>query len=86
MDNPWIQDNLTAKQEEYIAMLASGESTITISEKNFVSHHTVRNTITKAKERVGANSTYNLIAMAISKKWIRPKDTSEIPIEYVPND
>lgn len=86
MDNPWIQDNLTSKQELYIGMLASGESTISIAEKNFVSHHTVRNTVTKAKERVGANSTYNLIAMAITRKWIKPKDSSEIPIQYVPNE
>jgi len=86
MDNPWIQDNLTAKQEEYIAMLASGESTISISEKNFVSHHTVRNTITKAKERVGANSTYNLISMAITRKWIVPHDSSQLPIQYIPNE
>ena len=85
MDNPWIQDNLTGKQAEYVAMLASGESTITIADKNFVSHHTVRNTITKAKERVGANSTYNLLAMAITKKWIVPFNSGEVPIKYLPN-
>lgn len=84
MNNPWLKDDLTPKQAEYVAYLASGKSTISIAEEHYVSHHTVRNTITKAKERVGANSTYNLIAMAIQRKWIVPNGR-ELPLEYVVN-
>jgi DNA-binding CsgD family transcriptional regulator len=69
-ENPWLQDNLTPKQKEYVADLASGKDTLQISEEKYVSHHTVRNTLSAAKERVGASSTTNLIAMAIVKGWI----------------
>jgi DNA-binding CsgD family transcriptional regulator len=68
--NYWTQDNLTLKQREYIALLASGLSTLEIAAACFVSHHTVRNTIAKAKERIGAKSTANLVAVAVQKGWV----------------
>jgi DNA-binding CsgD family transcriptional regulator len=81
MDNLWLQDNLTPKQTHYLALLASGLTTLQISQREHKSHHTVRNTIAKAKERVGASSTSNLVATAVSKGWIKAKD-DEIPYEF----
>ncbi len=83
--NDWFFDNLTPKQAEYVALLASGLSTLEISQRNFISHHTVRNTITKAKERVNSTSTANLIATAVSKQWIVPED-DEMPMVFVAAD
>lgn len=79
--NPWVQDNITPKQAEYIADTASGKSTFVIANEKYVSQNTVRNTITAAKERVGASSTANLIAMAVSKGWIKPV-SDEVPLVY----
>lgn len=81
-DNNWILDNLTNKQREYVADTASGKSTFDIADEKYVSQNTVRNTITSAKERVGASSTTNLIAMAITKGWIEVVDEDEVPLEY----
>jgi DNA-binding CsgD family transcriptional regulator len=61
---------LTRKQLEYLSLLASGFTTLEIAQQCVVSHHTVRNTLTKAKERVKATSTTNLVALAVRKKWI----------------
>jgi len=85
MSNPWLKDNLTSRQIQYVALLASGKSTLEIAKELVVSHHTVRNTITKAKERIGANSTYNLVAVAIYKGWIRI-DNHEPPLSFIPNE
>lgn len=76
--NPWVKDDLTPKQQEYVAALASGLSTVDISRFYHVSHHTVRNTIAKAKERVGAISTNNLIAVAVDKGWVK-KNGQDVP-------
>ncbi len=65
-----FEDNLTPKQTLYVSELASGKTTIETALDNFVSHHTVRNTIAKAKERVGARTTANLVAIALEKGWI----------------
>lgn len=81
--NPWIQENLTPKQTEYVADTASGKSTFDIADARYVSQNTVRNTLTSAKERVGASSTTNLVAMAITKGWIEVIKEDEIPLEYV---
>lgn len=81
MNNLWLQDSLTPKQLQYISEMASGLSTLDIANRNFVSKHTVRNTIRTAKDRIGAVSTVNLIATAISKGWIVPED-NEKPYAY----
>lgn len=73
----------TLKQREYIAILASGGSTHDVADTCFVSPHTVRNTIVAAKERTGASSTTNLVAMAISKGWIKINH-KEVPYTYGP--
>lgn len=65
-----MKKTLTKKQLEYLSLLASGFTTLEIADQCFVSHHTVRNTLTKAKERVKATSTTNLVALAVKKKWI----------------
>lgn len=83
MTNPWLKDNLTQKQALYVAELASGSSNPEIAEKIHVSEHTIRNTLVSAKERVGASSTANLIAMAISKGWIE-LTSNKIPYTYEP--
>lgn len=83
--NSWQKDNLTDKQKEYVALTASGRSTLDIAEESIVSQHTVRNTLTAAKERVGASSTTNLIAMAVEKGWII-RSNEEIPHEYAPDN
>lgn len=82
-DNPWIRDSVTPKQAEYIADTASGKSTFDIAKDKYVSQNTVRNTITAAKDRVGASSTANLIAMAVDKGWIQASN-NEVPITYEP--
>lgn len=82
-DNPWIRDAVTPKQAEYIADTATGKSTFDIAKEKYVSQNTVRNTIVAAKERVGASSTNNLIAMAVSRGWIKPVD-EEVPLSYEP--
>lgn len=69
-----IKDDLTPKQAEYLALLASGLTAPEIAEKCFVSYNTVRNTLAKARERVGAKSTSHLIATAVHKGWIKEKD------------
>jgi DNA-binding CsgD family transcriptional regulator len=83
MSNPWHQDNLTNKQKEYLALIASGASTLQAAESCYVSEHTVRNTIVKAKERVGAKSTVNLVAMAIDNGWIK-RNNKDIPHTFSP--
>lgn len=75
----------TLKQREYIAILASGGSTHDVAEACVVSPHTVRNTIVSAKERTGASSTTNLIAMAITRGWIK-ENNEGTPITYGPTD
>ncbi len=85
MNDLWLIDNLTVKQRFYVAQLASGKSTLQIATDNYVSHHTVRNTITKAKERIGANSTANLIATAIEKEWIN-KTKDGPPMIFEPDE
>jgi DNA-binding CsgD family transcriptional regulator len=67
-------NNLTKKQKEYLAYLASGLSVKETAAFCNVSKHTVRNTITKAKERIGATSTSNLVATAVVKGWIELDD------------
>ena len=84
MNNLWLQDNLTAKQREYVSMLASGLTTIQIAQREHKSHHTIRNTISKAKERIGATSTANLIATAVVKGWIVRED-NQIPTTFIPS-
>jgi DNA-binding CsgD family transcriptional regulator len=80
-----FRENLTPKQLEYVAALASGRNTFEIAAEKYVSHHTVRNTINKAKERVGATSTYNLVAIAVEKDWIIPDNGAESPVEFIVN-
>lgn len=82
-DNPWIRDTVTPKQAEYLADTASGKSTFEIAKEKYVSQNTVRNTIVAAKERVGASSTSNLIAMAVLRGWIKPID-EDVPLSYEP--
>ncbi len=72
---------MTNKQIEYVSLIASGLTTLEIAQRQFVSHHTVRNTIAKAKERIGATSTANLVATSVTNKWIEPED-EERPIVY----
>jgi DNA-binding CsgD family transcriptional regulator len=72
---------LTPKQAFYVSQLASGKNTIQIASENYVSHHTVRNTISKAKDRVGAISTFHLVALSIQNEWILPLKKSE-PLEF----
>lgn len=81
MNNLWLQDDLTKKQKEYLALLASGLTTLEVSVREHKSHHTIRNTIAKAKERIGATSTQNLIATCVAKGWIVAED-SEIPYVF----
>ncbi len=67
------QTKITPKQVLYIQELASGKNAPQIAADNFVSTHTVRNTISNAKERVGAKSTFHLVSMAIINEWIHPE-------------
>jgi DNA-binding CsgD family transcriptional regulator len=75
------KDEPTLKQREYLAIIASGGSTYDVAEICYVSQHTVRNTIVAAKERVGASSTSNLVAMAVDKGWIK-RDNLDTPFTY----
>ena len=85
MNSYWIQDNLTKKQREYLAYIASGLSVGETAEFCNVSPHTVRNTITNAKERVGAVSTSNLIAAAVANEWIYLEDNTR-PFMFFASD
>lgn len=82
--NAWIRNDLTPAQKTYISDLASGFSVKESALARNVSKHTVRNTISQAKERVGAITTINLVAMAISKGWIEAV-THEPPFRFNPN-
>lgn len=84
MNDPWLKQDLTEKQKHYVSLLASGLSTLQISQREKRSHHTIRNTIAKAKERVGAISTGNLIAIAVSQGWIEGQDSSA-PYTFIAN-
>lgn len=64
----------TYKQLEYIAFLASGYSTKQAAQTLVVSHHTIRNTIVKAKERTNAVTTNNLIAMCVENGWLEKRE------------
>jgi DNA-binding CsgD family transcriptional regulator len=79
-----VKDDLTPKQRQYLAALACGKSTLEVAQDFVVSHHTVRNTITKAKERVGATSTANLIALSVDKGWIHRNGSESAPFYFVP--
>lgn len=81
MNNNWLKDNLTYKQLDYLSLIASGLNTTEVAKIRIVSRHTVRNTIAKAKERVGAISTSNLVGMAITKGWI-VEDKKGPPVSY----
>lgn len=81
MNDLYLLDNLTPKQKQYVSGLASGLTTLQIAKKYVVSHHTVRNTIAKAKDRVGALSTSNLIAIAVKKEWIIQEE-NDFPITF----
>lgn len=70
-------NHLTNRQAFYVAELASGKNTLQIANDNYVSHHTVRNTLSKARERVGAYSSFHLVAMAIANGWIKAKPESD---------
>jgi DNA-binding CsgD family transcriptional regulator len=85
MNNYWIKDDLTRKQREYVSLIASGLTTIQISKREHKSHHTIRNTISKAKERIGATSTANLIATAVHRGWIKLAD-DEKPYTFISHD
>lgn len=78
------KNNLTEKQRVYLAALACGKSTLQIADDFVVSHHTVRNTLTKAKERVGATSTANLIAIAVTEGWIHKNGSRKPPFHFEP--
>lgn len=84
MDYIWVKNNLTRRQREFVASLASGRNTDEIAEEFDVSQFTVRNTITNAKERVGATSTNNLIALAVSNGWVYQRNTSKPPYFFAP--
>lgn len=64
-------NELTKKQTLYVSLLASGFSVKEIAEIIYVSPHTVRNTIAKAKERVNARNTNHLIAISIINRWVK---------------
>ena len=78
-----LSDNLTPAQKKYVSDLASGLSVKESAAIRFISPFTIRNTIASAKERVGARTTNNLIAMAISENWIVPNGE---PYQWKPND
>jgi len=77
--------SLTKKQAQYVSLVASGLTTEEIADDCLVSTHTVRNTIVKAKERVDASSTANLVATSVQEKWIIPLNET-IPYEFIPNE
>jgi DNA-binding CsgD family transcriptional regulator len=78
-----LHDNLTPAQRKYISDLASGLSVKESAAIRFISPFTIRNTIASAKERVGARTTNNLIAMAIHEEWIVPNGQ---PHQWKPNE
>lgn len=81
----YSKKKLTPKQKLYLCEIASGKNTYQVAHEYVVSQHTVRNTMAKAKERVGAISTTHLVAMSIVNGWIKPNLETD-PLEFVPNE
>lgn len=71
--------NLTKKQSEYVSCLASGYTIEQIANEKKVSKHTVRNTITAAKKRLGCENTNSLIAEVVDEKLIVKNGKGFIP-------
>lgn len=63
---PVNRERLTSREEEILRLVVQGFNNSEISEKLFISSHTVKNHITKIYEKLGVNSR----AQAISKMYL----------------
>lgn len=75
--------DLTKRQIDILARVASGQTADVIAADEYLSPHTVKNTLADAKARVGAPSTANLIALAVSDGTIVRNGRSFTPKKFV---
>lgn len=61
---------LTARQAQVVALYASGYNAYAISRMEFLSVHTVRGHLADVRERLGAKSLCNAIALAQLRGFI----------------
>lgn len=62
----------TPRQKQIISLCAEGMHAREIAQQLSITEMTVAETLKQSRQRVGARSTINLVAMALSRGWIRP--------------
>lgn len=79
-----IADPLTAitpRQLELLALYASGSDLREIAEMKFMSYSSVRAHLATARDRVGAKTLANLIAICVESRVIVRNDGRYIPVQ-----
>lgn len=74
-DQEWIEQCRSAglpvsTELEVIALVADGVERAEIAKRLGIGWSTVQTRLTRAKKRVGVQTTSHLVAMAIREKWI----------------
>lgn len=62
----------TPRQKQIISLCAAGLHAREIAQQLHITEMTVAETLKQSRQRVGARSTINLVAMSLSRGWIRP--------------
>jgi DNA-binding CsgD family transcriptional regulator len=81
---PMVVDPLTAitpRQLELLALYASGYDLKEIAETKFMSYSSVRGDLAAARDRVGAKTLPNLIAICVESRVIVRNGTAYIPVQ-----
>lgn len=72
--------HLTQRQLELIALFASGYDYRRIASAKFLSYNTVRNTLERARQNVGADSLTHLCVLSLQAGVIVPSGQDFVPV------
>ena len=65
-----VKTNLTQRETEVLSLIAQGMSSVRIAQKLDISFETVKVHRRNMLRKVEAHNTFELIRMAIKKRWI----------------
>lgn len=65
-----MKSNLTARETEVLSLIAQGMSSVRIAQKLEISFETVKVHRRNMLRKVEAQNTFELIRMAIKRRWI----------------
>jgi DNA-binding NarL/FixJ family response regulator len=65
-----VKTNLTAREVEVLSLIAQGMSSVRIAQKLEISFETVKVHRRNMLRKVEAHNTFELIRLAIKKRWI----------------